>query len=187
MRKQSMSLMLAALMVGGSLAGCSGSKPAETTAASTEAAKTEAAETTAETTAGAEAKDVKLTFTWWGNQLRNDRTQEVLDMYSAANPGVTFDAQPAQWSDYWTKLATAAAGNALPDLIQMGYTSALEQYVDNGLLEDLGPYVESGLLDVSAIDQSILDSGSVDGKLYAICSGQNAPALIYNKTLTDEL
>lgn len=56
-------------------------------------------------------------------------------MYSAANPGVTFDAQPAQWSDYWTKLATAAAGNALPDLIQMGYTSALEQYVDNGLLE----------------------------------------------------
>ena len=187
MRKQSMSLMLAALMIGGSLAGCSGSKPAETTAASTEAAKTEAAETTAETTAGAEAKDVKLTFTWWGNQLRNDRTQEVLDMYSAANPGVTFDAQPAQWSDYWTKLATAAAGNALPDLIQMGYTSALEQYVDNGLLEDLGPYVESGLLDVSAIDQSILDSGSVDGKLYAICSGQNAPALIYNKTLTDEL
>ena len=152
MRKQSMSLMLAALMIGGSLAGCSGSKPAETTAASTEAAKTEAAETTAETTAGAEAKDVKLTFTWWGNQLRNDRTQEVLDMYSAANPGVTFDAQPAQWSDYWTKLATAAAGNALPDLIQMGYTSALEQYVDNGLLEDLGPYVESGLLDVSAID-----------------------------------
>ena len=92
MRKQSMSLMLAALMVGGSLAGCSGSKPAETTAVSTEAAKTEAAETTAETTAGAEAKDVKLTFTWWGNQLRNDRTQEVLDMYSAANPGVTFDA-----------------------------------------------------------------------------------------------
>ena len=66
MRKQSMSLMLAALMIGGSLAGCSGSKPAETTAASTEAAKTEAAETTAETTAGAEAKDVKLTFTWWG-------------------------------------------------------------------------------------------------------------------------
>lgn len=59
--------------------------------------------------------------------------------------------------------------------------------MDNGLLEDLGPYVESGLLDVSAIDQAILDSGSVDGKLYAICSGQNAPALIYNKTLTDEL
>ena len=62
MRKQSMSLILAALMIGGSLAGCSGSKPAETTAASTEAAKTEAAETTAETTAGAEISLATVLF-----------------------------------------------------------------------------------------------------------------------------
>ena len=69
----------------------------------------------------------------------------------------------------------------------MNYSSYLEQYVDNGLLEDLTPYVEQGLLDISEIDKGILDSGSVDGKLYAICSGVNVPALIYNKTLTDEL
>lgn len=184
MRKKGISLVLAALMISGSLTGCSGSQ----STVATDEAKSESTETKAEeSSATNEAKDVNLTFAWWGNQLRNDRTQEVLDLYTAANPNVTFDAQPAQWSDYWTKLATAAAGGAMPDLIQMGYTSTLEQYVDTGLLEDLGPYVESGLLDVSAIDQSILDSGSIDGKLYAICSGQNAPALIYNKTLTDEL
>ena len=61
MRKQSMSLMLAALMIGGSLAGCSGSKPAETTAASTEAAKTEAAETTAAETTAAESSAAETT------------------------------------------------------------------------------------------------------------------------------
>ena len=37
------------------------------------------------------------------------------------------------------------------------------------------------------MDQGILDSGTIDGKLYAICSGVNVQALIYNKTLTDEL
>ena len=47
--------------------------------------------------------------------------------------------------------------------------------------------MEQGLLDISEIDKGILDSGSVDGKLYAICSGVNVPALIYNKTHTDEL
>lgn len=174
-----------------SLAGCGGSSTApETTAqpAETKAAETAAGSEAAEPQAEAqEQKDVKLTIGWWGNQVRNDRTQEVLDMYSAANPGVTFDSQPAQFADYWTKLATAAAGNALPDVLQMNYTSYLEQYVDNNLLEDLTPYVEQGLLDVSAIDQSILDSGSIDGKLYAVCCGLNAPTLIYNKTLTDEL
>ena len=186
MKKTTWSLMLAAALAA-SLAGCSTAET-ETEAAGTTAAGSTAAagETEAAGTEEA-AEEIHLTVAWWGNQVRNDRTQQVLDLYTQANPNVTFDSQPAQFSDYFTKLATAAAGNALPDVLQMNYTSYLEEYVDNGLLEDLTPYVESGLLDVSTIDQSILDSGSVDGKLYAVCCGLNAPALIYNKTLTDSL
>ena len=191
MKRKSAALVLAVLMAVGSLAGCGSTASGDTTASGSETEETEAS---AEDTEGAsaetdaeESKEVKLTFAWWGNQVRNERTQQVLDMYTEENPGITFDAQMAQWSDYWTKLATAAAGNSMPDLLQMGYASYLQQYVDMGLLEDLTPYVESGVLDVSAIDQSLLDAGSIDGKLYAICAGQNAPALIYNKTLTDEL
>ncbi len=127
-----------------------------------------------------------LTFAWWGSQTRTERTQTVLDMYSEENEGVTFDTQTADYNDHWTKLATAAAGNALPELIQMDYTY-LNQYATNGLLADLTPYVESGILDTSGISEGILESGSVDGKLYAICNGVNAPSLLYNKTLTDEL
>ena len=186
MKKTTWSLMLAAALAA-SLAGCSTAET-ETEAAGTTAAGSTAAAGDTEA-AGTEeaAEEIHLTVAWWGNQVRNDRTQQVLDLYTQANPNVTFDSQPAQFSDYFTNLATAAAGNALPDVLQMNYTSYLEEYVDNGLLEDLTPYVESGLLDVSTIDQSILDSGSVDGKLYAVCCGLNAPALIYNKTLTDSL
>ena len=42
-------------------------------------------------------------------------------------------------------------------------------------------------LDVSNVSQGILDAGSIDGKLYAVCAGMNAPSLFYNKTLLDSL
>ena len=126
-----------------------------------------------------------LTVSWWGNQARNEVTQGALDLYSEQNPGVTFDGQFAEWADYWNKLATASAGHTLPDIIQMDY-KYLEQYVSNGLLVDLTPYVEDGTIDVSSVSEDILNSGKVGDGLYAIPTGINAPALVYNKTVTDE-
>ena len=94
---------------------------------------------------------------------------------------------PFQWSDYWTKLATDAAGDNLPDLIQQDY-AYIAQFVESDDLLDLTPYIESGALDVSNIADNILETGkSADGKIVALCAGVNAPSLIYNKTLTDSL
>ena len=169
-------------MIVGLTACGSSNEPAAT--ASTDSGNT--ATTTADNSGSAAAGNVSMTFTWWGNQTRNERTQAALDLYSEQNPGVTFDTQPAEWNDYWTKLSTLAAGNSLPECLQMDY-SYLAQYVAADLLVDLTPYVEDGTLDVSNVSQSILDAGSIDGKLYAICAGMNAPSLFYNKTLLDSL
>ena len=169
-------------MIVGLTACGSSNEPAAT--ASTDSGNT--ATTTADNSGSAAAGDVSMTFTWWGNQTRNERTQAALDLYSEQNPGVTFDTQPAEWNDYWTKLSTLAAGNSLPECLQMDY-SYLAQYVAADLLVDLTPYVENGTLDVSNVSQGILDAGSIDGKLYAICGGVNAPSLFYNKTLLDSL
>lgn len=126
-----------------------------------------------------------LTVSWWGNQSRNEKTQGALDLYSEQNPGVTFEGQFSEWSDYWNKLATSSASHSLPDIIQMDY-KYLEQYVSNDLLVDLTPYVEDGTIDVSSVSEDILNSGKVGDGLYAIPTGINAPALIYNKTVTDQ-
>lgn len=130
------------------------------------------------------AEESELIVSWWGNQTRNERTQSVLDLYSEKT-GINFDGQFAEWADYWNKLATASAGHTLPDIVQMDY-KYLEQYVSNELLVDLTPYVEDGTLDVSAVDENILNSGKVGDGLYAIPIGVNAPAIVYNKTLLDE-
>ena len=38
-----------------------------------------------------------MTMFWWGNQVRNERTQAALDLYSETN-GVKLDGQFAEWS-----------------------------------------------------------------------------------------
>lgn len=181
--KKKVALLMTCCMAAASLAGCGGSSNSASTSTETTAATTAAAADT--TAAGSGGGDVKLTMSWWGNQVRNERTQQVLDLYAEQNPGVTIEGQFSEWSDYWNKLATSAAGQAIPDLVQMDY-AYIDQYVKNGLLVDLKPYIEKGTLDVSNISDNTMASGTVDGGIYAICAGINAPSLLYNKTLLDE-
>lgn len=182
--KRKFALLLAAAMTAASLAGCGSSSASGDTAADTTAAEAGTTET-AESTEGSNSGSANLVMAWWGNQTRNERTQKIIDLYSEQNPGVTIDGQFSEFNDYWQKLATAAAGHSMPDIVQMDY-KYLNQYVTNGLLVDLTPYVEDGTIDTADCNQDVLNSGSVNGGLYALCNGINSPALLYNKTLLDE-
>lgn len=182
--KRKLALLLTAAMTAASLAACGSSSASGDTAADTTAAEAGASEV-AESTDGSNSGSANLVMAWWGNQTRNERTQKIIDLYSEQNPGVTIDGQFSEFNDYWQKLATAAAGHSMPDIVQMDY-KYLNQYVTNGLLVDLTPYVEDGTIDTADCNQDVLNSGSVNGGLYALCNGINAPALLYNKTLLDE-
>lgn len=181
--KKKLALVLAASMAAASLAACGGGSGDSTTAAAGNAGT--AAADSGSAKAPAADGETALTVAWWGNQTRNERTQAALDKYTEMNPGVTFDGQFSEWSDYWNKLATAAAGHSLPDVLQMDY-AYLDQYVTNNLLVDLTPYIEDGTLNVDDCSQDIINSGSVGGKVYSIPIGVNAPAMVYNKTITDQ-
>ncbi len=183
--KKKIALLMSCCMAAASLAGCGGSSATATTAATQAPATTQAATTAPSKEASGGSGDVKLTMSWWGNQVRNERTQAALDLYSEKNKGVTIEGQFSEWSDYWNKLATSAAGQSLPDLVQMDYMY-IDQYVKNSLLVDLKPYIEKGTLDVSNISENTMASGTVDGGVYAICAGINSPAMMYNKTLLDQ-
>lgn len=180
MKKLALTLVFVLLVM--SFAACKSKTPEETT---TTAATTEATVTTEASATEAAPVEAKLVVSWWGNQVRNERTQAALDLYAEQNSNITFDGQFAEWADYWNKLATASAGSNLPDVVQMDY-KYLQQYVSNNLLVDLTPYIESGVLDVSSIGAGIVESGKVNDGIYALCIGVNAPSLLYNKTLLNE-
>ena len=125
-----------------------------------------------------------ILVTWWGNQTRNERTHDALELFASEHEGVTFTEVPNSWDDYWKKVAADAQGDTI-DVMQMDY-QYLNTYSENGLLLDLTPYVESGALKIDDVNEGIVNAGKVGDGLYAVCIGVNAPALLYNKTLLDE-
>lgn len=130
-------------------------------------------------------KQVQLNMAWWGNKIRNERTQKVLELYQEEFPNVTIEGRYFPSKDYWDKMMIFAAGRDMPDLCQMGY-NYLSLYAKKGLLLDLTPYIEKGILKTSDIEKEILEMGKIDDGIYGIASGMNAQCLLYNKTLTDE-
>ena len=111
---------------------------------------------------------------WWGNPDRDRRTNEVIDLY-AKETGTEVVPETYAWNDYWQKLATQAAGQNLPDLIQMDYRFIFE-YARRQQLAALDEFVGKPIA-LDDFDPNQLDSGKVDGKLYGISMGANSMTL----------
>lgn len=180
-RNKMIAAVLAGSMCAAMLAGCGSSSESASTQ-ETNGSGSASTETTAQASDG--SGSTNLVMAWWGNQVRNERTQQALDKYHELNPDVTVEGQFNQWNDYWQKLATDSAGDSLPDVIQMDY-SYIDQYVSSGQLLDLTPYIESGALDVSNIPDNIVEMGKVGDGNYGIPSGVTGSCMYYNKTATD--
>lgn len=174
-----------------SLAGC-GSKNSggETTTAgssqaapSTEAASTDTQAASTETESAGEP--VTLKITWWGGQGRHDYTQKMLDAYTASHPNVTFEAMPSGWDGYFDKLATQAASGSMPDIVQMDYLY-ITTYAKNNSLADLQQFVDDGTIDTSKIDENLLNTGNIDGKLNGLVLSSSYLSVGYNPEVLAE-
>lgn len=179
---------LAILLIAGLMTGCSGGSQSQATqeaAAETTAEAPADAQTESETEGEAAGGTGSLVMAWWGNQVRNEGTTKALALYTEQT-GVNVEGQFYQWDDYWNKMATAAAGNDLPDVIQMDF-SVLAQYGESGQIIDLTPYIESGAINTENVEDSVLDVGKVGDALYGIPAGLSCKGLVYNKTITDSL
>ncbi len=136
-------------------------------------------------TSAAEEKSQKIRIAWWGNQVRNDTTLAALDAYTAEHPNVTFETEFSDWSGYWDKMATQAASDNLPDIIQQDY-AYVTQYQEKNQLTNLDSYVSSGVLNVADVNESVLAAGKMNGSLYAVVAGVNAVCTVYNTDMLEK-
>lgn len=136
-------------------------------------------------TAKKEDGKTTLKMCWWGNQTRNDATQEVVKMYMEQHPDINIEVEFMDWTGYWDKLSTVAAGGELPDIIQMDY-AYLMRYVESNQLANLDEFIESGVIDTTDFQEGVLESGSVDGSCYAVSLGIQPPCMVYDKEITAE-
>lgn len=191
MKRNFFMLVVTAVLCGGILAGCGkasddgGAASGETKAAGKTSAETIVKETEQNTGAEQTAEKMELTIAWWGNDQRAEVTQKALSVYTGANPTITFSASPASWDAYWERLATQAAGGGMPTLPQMDYVM-IGTYAKNNTLVDLQKFIDDGTIDVSNIDDELIQAGIVDGKLLGIPISGTAPCLMYNPDVLAE-
>ena len=154
-----------------------------TTKAATEAV-TEAAGGGTDTQSSGE-EEITLKFTWWGGQGRHEYTQKLLDKYTELHPNIKFEAIPSGWDGYFDKLATQAAAGAMPDIVQMDYLY-ISTYAKNDSVADLKPFIEDGTIDVTDVDEKLLSSGDINGKLAGIVAANSLLATGYNPEVLAE-
>lgn len=122
---------------------------------------------------------VTINFTWWGNDDRAARYQEALDLFKEQYPYITVQTSFAAFPDYWTQRSTEAAGRKLPDVMQFDL-SYLREFNQNGQLLDLAEYVDNGTIDLSGYDETLTESGVLDGKTIGIPTSTNTFAMFQN-------
>lgn len=149
------------------------------------ASSSTAASSAASGSASAVNGDVTIRFTWWGGQTRHDLTQKVLDKYTELNPNVHFETTPSGWDGYFEKLATDTATGGMADIVQMDYMY-ISTYAKNGSLADLSSYASDGTLDISNVDDALIDAGTIGGKMVGIPLSTSLVSFIYNPSVLEE-
>jgi len=121
---------------------------------------------------------VTITVDFWGGDARVQATQKVIDAFEKEHSNITVTPQYADWNGYWDQLATSTAAGTMPDVVQMDELY-LASYAGKGALLDLG----TTNLDTSKVDEAVLDTGKVDGKLYAMPTGVGVYSVVANADL----
>ncbi|RKN07567.1 ABC transporter substrate-binding protein [Streptomyces radicis] len=127
-----------------------------------------------------------IRFSWWGSASRNERTNEVADLFEEEFPGTDVKREAADWGNYFKRLNVQGAGRNMPCVTQL-QARTLGDFTARDALLPLDPMIESGAIDVSDIPEPVLDTGrGPDGALYMLPTGAAYDALTVNATLADE-
>lgn len=128
-------------------------------------------------------EEVTLVFTWWGNDDRAQRYQDLIDAFEQEHPNITIEGNFTDFPSYWEKRKTEAAGGGLPDVWQFS-DSYLREYAEPGLLLDLETVSE--YIDFDAFDDGLKQTGQLEGTQYSLPTGYSAWAIFLNDGLIEQ-
>ncbi len=120
---------------------------------------------------------------FWAMGREGEVVTELLQDFQRVEPGVALRIEQLPWSAAHEKLLTAFAGDATPDLAQMGNTW-LPEFVALGALEPLEALAQSAQgVDRADYFQGIWDTNVVGGKLYGLPWYVDTRVLFYRRDL----
>lgn len=135
-----------------------------------------------DTSNGADGDEqITLTVSWWGNDERASKTQEVFDLFETQHENITIQAQPTgDPQDLFDRLSTDFAAGGGPDLFTLGGAMP-QEYGGAGMLLDLDTVSEH--VDLDPYEDFTTTNATVDGTVYGLPTGGNAIGLLINETL----
>ena len=127
--------------------------------------------------------NTKLSFSWWGKDVRHRYTTEAIEIFESENEGISVYPRYAEWAGYKSRMDTKILSGDEADVMQMNF-GWLYEYTGNGFefydLEKL-----SDIINLDSFEESVLDYGRINGKLIGIPISMNAQTVYLNKTLLD--
>jgi multiple sugar transport system substrate-binding protein len=131
------------------------------------------------------APSERRTITFWVMGREGEVIEQLLPEFSRRNPDVHVQLQQLPWTAAHEKLLTAFAGDALPDLCQLGNTWVPE-FAALHALANLNPFVaRSRVVVPKDYFQGIWDTNRVAGGLYGVPWYVDTRVLFYRRDLLE--
>jgi len=125
----------------------------------------------------------ETTLKLWAFGPEGEAVGKLLTEFERAHPSVRVEVQNMPLTAMHEKLLTAFAGDALPDLCQLGNTW-IPEFAVLGALEPLQPYVDkSDVVRQNDYFAGIWDTNVVNGALYGVSWYVDTRLLFYRKDL----
>ena len=163
--------IITALLVTGCQSGNSGSDSSPSVAA---------------TASGSEAPNpIKMRFSWWGDDSRNQATLEAIALYQQLHPHITIEGEYGDFASYYQKLLTQLASKTAPDIVQVDY-----KWVGD-LIRQGKPFTNihdlSDIIDLTEFPMKAIEGYVGEGDyLIGVPAGANGRGLAYNTEFFDK-
>jgi multiple sugar transport system substrate-binding protein len=125
----------------------------------------------------------RVTLDFWAMGREGEVVQELTAEFQRRHPGIAVRVQQIPWSAAHEKLLTAFAGDAMPDVFQLGNTW-IPEFVALDAISALDERVAgSAALAREDFFAGILDTNEVDGQLYGVPWYVDTRLLFYRKDI----
>lgn len=129
------------------------------------------------------ASSDRVTISFWAMGREGEVVSQLLPEFERRNPGIHVDLQQLPWTAAHEKLLTSFAGDALPDISQLGNTW-IPEFAALGALTPLDARIaRSSTIDKTDYFAGIWDTNVVDGSALGVPWYVDTRLLFYRKDL----
>lgn len=129
---------------------------------------------------------VEIRVAWWGDTVRHELYNKILDGFESKYPHITLVREPSSWNDYWDKLAIQTGGGNAPDFMGM-HAQYASDYIGRGVVAPLDGFIADGTIDLTGWQENVVNTGVVNGVNYMVPMGITFSCHFVNEGILKEL